>query len=227
MPAKKRQPASSHFSKSAMPPYLLMHFLVCVGWMWFVLQYYYIHTHCCRKVIFVIFIIYTISCRKTIIRTKSIRLKKCCETLLTGDKIDLLCWFMKKNFSVENGYFHHRHHVLSGTTLMYSSYVSGWTTGRHHAGQPGAKSYQLWWPREAGFCSYIVVGHRHFFFFQRWTRICKKKSQVTELRDTLSYWTSSKVKGPNGFLANQQFLICDFFVLFVRHKLIQRFFMLN
>ena len=101
------------------------------------------HTHCCRKVIFVIFIIYTISCRKTIIRTKSIRLKKCCETLLTGDKIDLLCWFMKKNFSVENGYFHHRHHVLSGTTLMYSSYVSGWTTGSHHAGQPGAKRYQL------------------------------------------------------------------------------------
>ena len=85
VPAKKRQPASSHFSKSAMPPYyLLMHFLVCVGWMWFVLQYYYIHTHCCRKVIFVIFIIYyTISCRKTIIRTKSIRLKKCCETFIT------------------------------------------------------------------------------------------------------------------------------------------------
>ena len=147
----------------------------------------YTHTHCCRKVIFVIFIIYyTISCRKTIIRTKSIRLKKCCETLLTGDKIDLLCWvMMKKIFSVENGYFHHRHHHHVCTfwyyTNVYSSYVSGWTTvGRHHAGQPGAKSYQLWWPREAGFCSYIVVGHRHFFFFQRWTRICKKKS---------SYWT--------------------------------------
>ena len=66
-----------------------------------------------------------------------------------------------------------------------------------------------------------------FLFFPKVNQNLQKKSQVTELRDTLSYWTSSKVKGPNGFLANQQFLICDFFVLFVRHKLIQRFFMLN
>ena len=68
---KSASPPAAILAKVQCPPYLLMHFLVCVGWMWFVLQYYYIHTHC-RKVIFVIFIISTISCRKTIIRTKSI-----------------------------------------------------------------------------------------------------------------------------------------------------------
>ena len=51
-----------------------------------------------------------------------------------------------------------------------------------------------------------------FLFFPKVNQNLQKKSQVTELRDTLSYWTSSKVKGPNGFLANQQFLICDFFL---------------
>ena len=99
---------------------------------------------------------------------------------------------------------------------MYSSYVSGWTTvGRHHVGQPGAKSYQLWWPREAGFCSYIVAGHRHFFFFPKVNQNLQKKVKLLNSGTLRVIGLGSKVKGSNGFLANQQFLICEFFfVLF-------------
>ena len=83
------------------------------------------HTHC-RKVIFVIFIISTISCRKTIIRAKSIRLKKCCETLLlTGDKINLLCWVIK-NFQCRKWIYPSQTPCTFWYTIMYSSqYVSG------------------------------------------------------------------------------------------------------
>ena len=51
-------------------------------------------------------------------------------------------------------------------TIIYSSYVSGWTTvGRHHAGQPGAKSYRLVTSRGWFLQLQPVAGHRHFFFF--------------------------------------------------------------
>ena len=52
------------------------------------------------------------------------------------------------------------------------------------------------------------------FFFQRWTRICKKKVKLLNSGTLRVIGLGSKVKGSNGFLANQQFLICEFFVLF-------------
>ena len=53
-----------------------------------------------------------------------------------------------------------------------------------------------------------------FLFFQRWTRICKKKVKLLNSGTLRVIGLGSKVKGSNGFLANQQFLICEFFVLF-------------
>ena len=65
------------------------------------------------------------------------------------------------------------------------------------------------------------------FFFPKVNQNLQKKVKLLNSGTLRVIGLGSKVKGSNGFLANQQFLICEFFVLFGRQKLIQRFFMLN